>query len=286
VPFLGQSFDLTFRNDEQKRMINFYYGPHNVFCLLQYLDGGICRSVPYSFTFYGTYFALPDIQGCLVAFLDWNIPLAVSRVDIAVDTNVPTESLWKWKNTQFRKNNVYRDGESIETFYLGQKQNNKKFFIRVYNKKLDSLNKGKIFLFHQYLAEETVTRIEAQINILTVKALDITRDKISRYAQATIAGDESGLSILEEWFSALCMNEQGTYFYNLKGVQMSKSERLLSTKFTGRSSYVERSRYVKVFLSYAKRLHGFGMDVRGLIDEHVPPFGTGSNSADFSSQEK
>ncbi|GEM_PF-2020821 len=271
--FLGHTFNLTFRGDKQKQIIDFYHGPYHVFCLVKYLENSISYTVPYSFTFYGTYFSVHEIQNCLLTFLERNhLFMTVSRIDIAVDTNVTTETLWQWKRTQFKADRVYRKNGHTETFYLGEKKNNKKFFIRVYDKKIDSLAKGKFTLFHHYLEEEVVTRIEAQINILTAKNLQITPAAILEYSKANIEGDDLRLAVIEHWFSALCMNEQGTFFYSLRGVCFTKADHLMPTKFSGRSAAVDKYRYVRILRSYALRLHGWGFNVRSYIDENLPPW--------------
>lgn len=272
VPFLGHRFNLTYIGNRQKRIINFYHGPYHVFCLVENLDMGISRVVPYTFTFYGTYFYLPELQDCLVTFMRQYLTfLTVSRCDICLDVNIATEVLLKWKRTQFKFIDVIRNHGHVETFYLGRKLDNKKYFIRVYDKKIDSQGKGKFMLFHEYLSQETVTRIEAQINVLTCKVLRITPKAILEYIEASSIGDESRLHILEQWFASLCMNEQGTFFYSLRGLSLSNVTRLTTAKFTGRSKEIEKSRYVRIFLAYAKRLHSMGFDVFSFLREHLPP---------------
>lgn len=270
--FLGHRFSLTYVGNNQRRMVSFYYGPYNVFFLTKNTDMGISRCVPYTFTFYGTFFYLPELQDCLVTFLCLYMKyVSVSRIDLCLDTNVRTEVLWRWKRTQFKFDDVIRNREHIETFYLGRKKDNKKFFIRVYDKKCDAASKGKLMLTPQYLSEEVVTRIEAQINVLTCKILGITPQAILNYVQASMDGNERGIAVCEQWFASLCMNEQGTFFYSLRGLALSSAVRLRTAKFTGRSSEIEASRYVRVFLSYAKRLQAMGFDVFGFLREHLSP---------------
>ena len=279
VDFLGYVFSsVQYIETKQKIILNFYHGQYHVLTLEKYLDMGIIRNVSYAFIFEGMFFAIPELFPFVVTFTSRFLEsLSVSRIDIALDCNVETELLWKWKRTQFKKNIVYRSNGHIETFYLGQKKGNKKYLIRVYDKKIDSQNKGKFILFHQYLSEKIVTRIEVEVHTITARILDITPKAILRYAEASANGDENGVMVLEHWFASLCMNEQGTFFYPLRGLSLVRAERLKASKFTGRSMEVEKYRYVRIFLTYAIRLHGLGFDVIGFLQEKLPPAGASSN---------
>lgn len=244
------------------------------------------RSMSFSLTFEGTFFAIPELLPFLVTFTKRFLnSLSVSRIDIALDCSVKTEVLWKWKRTQFRFNEVIRDRGYIETFYLGKKIGNKKYFIRVYDKKIDSMNKGKYALFHHYLSKDIVTRIEAEVHTITAKVLGITPQVLLEYVQACIAGEEDGLKPLEQWFASLCINEQGTCFYSLRGLALSQSTKLTTAKFTGRSEAIERGRYVRTMLAYATRLHHDGFDVIGYLSEKLVPLnGTSSKSSNCPAQ--
>ncbi|MBU1123275.1 hypothetical protein KJ652_01685 [Patescibacteria group bacterium] len=271
VEFLGRKYDLSYIENRQQKQIFFSCGRYNVFRLAKNLDMGISGSVPYVFTFYGTYFYLYELEDVIIKFLKmYGEYLIVSRLDICLDVNVKVDTLWKWKRTQFRKNNVVRDGKRFESFYLGKKGNNKKYFIRVYDKKIEMKSKCKFMLTPEYLKEPVVTRIEPEIHTMTCGVLGITPQKLLKYCECRLSGDESGLHGLEEWFASLCMNNRGTYFYSLRGLSISTAKRLTTAKFTGRSKEIEKTRYVKTMLSYAKRLHESGFDVIGFLTENLP----------------
>lgn len=279
VNFLGHHFDsIQYIETGQKMILNFYHDQYHVLTIERYLDMGVIHSVSYAVIFEGTFFAIPELFPFLVTFTQRYVrSLSVSRIDIALDCNVKTEKLWQSKRTQFRNDNVYRSGKHIETFYLGRQKGNKKYLIRVYDKKIDSQNKHKFVLFHHYLSEEIVTRIEAEVHTITAKILGITPEAILRYAKASIDGDEKGIEPLEQWFASLCMNEQGTFFYPLRGLALNKSEKLTTAKFTGRSENIEQHRYIRTLLTYAKHLHEMGFDVIGFLKDNLPLNETGSN---------
>ncbi len=284
VELLGFQFTFVqYVETKQKLILNFYHDHYHIFTIERYLDMGIIQNVSYAVIFEGTFFAIPEIFPFLVTFTKRFLKfLTVSRIDIALDCNIKTETLWKWKRTQFRNDDVKRTDGHIETFYLGSRQNNKKHFIRVYDKKIDSMKKGKFILFHQYLAEDVVTRIEVEIHTITIGLLPITTQAILAYAEANLAGDENGIRILEQWFASLCMNTGGTFFYSLRGLSITKCEKLTTAKFTGRSEHVEKQRYVRIFLTYAKRLQELGFDVFGFLEEHLkPPNGASPNCLNY-----
>lgn len=273
VDFLGHVFtSVTYLETKTLRILQFYSGNYHVLTLVQYMDVGLITTVSYSMTFEGTFFAIPELLTFLITFTSrFEKSLSVSRIDIALDCNIKTNVLWKWKKTQFKKDNVYRSDSNIQTFYLGRKLNNKKYFIRVYDKRIDSMSKGKFVLFRHYLKEKIVTRIEVEIHTITIKVLNITPQAILGYLNANIIGDENGVRILEQWFASLCVNEQGTCFYSLRHLSFNNCEKLVTAKFTGRSKEIEQHRYVRVFLTMAKKLQSMKFDVLGFLAEYLDP---------------
>ncbi len=271
VGFLGHSFTVTYNETKSERILNFNHGHYRVFCLVKNMGMGIADHVPYTFLFDGSYFYFEELSECLLQFTSQYLPfLSLSRVDTALDCNVPVLKLWKKHKTQFRKKIPYINGDDIESFYLGMKKGNKKYLIRVYDKKADSYKKEKFLLFSHYLQEETVTRIEAELHTKTIKQLGITPEIIIRYEESRINGDSQGLEILQQYFASLCMNERGTYFHPLKGLDFSKIERLTIAKKTGRMLHPEelaaaklkheRIPHIKQFITRSETLFRMGID--------------------------
>ena len=113
-----------------------------------------------------------------------------------------------------------------------------------------------------------VTRIEAQILSITIKALKITPQVILDYEKARIEDFSSAPNILEQYFASLCLNEEtgGTNFYSLKGVNFKNVDRLKTTNFTSRRKNIEdMERYEKYlqakgFLTRSETMLRMGFD--------------------------
>lgn len=98
-------------------------------------------------------------------FLEWYFILKKCfRLDICIDINIDINRiLWQFKELKTWKE--YKKWWNIETRYIGDsnKYKNKRQLIRVYNKILDIKEKHKHKLYKNYLAEDSVTRIELEI---------------------------------------------------------------------------------------------------------------------------
>ncbi len=279
VLFFGCPFDLLYDEGKGRRTIYFSYSGDAVFCLTMITHAERSKFVNYIFTFYGASFYVPDLSHILLAFTSKYLPyLSISRLDLALDCNVPVQELWDDQRTQFKKTKEYKNNGVLESFYFGQRKGNRKHFIRVYNKKADSETKQKFHLFLPYFGEETVTRIEVEMHVLTLKTLGIRPYSIVEYEKSKRDGEAAGLEFIERCFASLCMNDQGTYFYSLKELDFSAIERLTTAKYTGKAeAIIDTMAYAKQFISRGLRLKQMGIDPIALLQRHLTPLPTGLN---------
>lgn len=275
VTFFNRPFDLLYKEGGGRRSIYFLYSGDNVFCLTMENRKDRSKYVSYTFHFYGASFYIPDLSHILLEFTSKYLPyISLSRLDLALDCNVPVDQLWKWKKTQFKKVRRYENGGALETFYLGQAKWNRKHYIRVYNKRADSQTKQKFHLFLPYFGEEIVTRVEVQMHVLTMKTLGINPRKIIDYERAKRDGGGASMEFIEQCFASLCMNEQGTYLYPLKGLDFDQIERLTTATYTGKAEeIIDQMSYTKQFVSRGLRLKEMGIDPVELMQRHLtlPP---------------
>jgi len=257
VSFFGKEYDVVLLEFAAKKVLMFSYFGDTVYELVRVFDSGICRTISYTFTFYSTYFYIDDISSVITEFLvKYQNQIQLSRVDIALDVNVTVNELYENHITNTRKSIVRRDADVVETFYVGAKQNNKKHFIRVYDKKLDSKKKNKFHLFLGYLMEKTVSRVELELHVESLKSFGLR-----------------GFSVLDSkelWrvFDTCCRNPKTTLFKPLCNVR-STSDFIIPKGVVKSDEVLNSLAYARVMLGYAQRLHGFGFDVIGYLERHL-----------------
>lgn len=257
--FMGYEMTGLFAQTRAKKILQLQFEGDIVICIEQIIEAGLITKMSYTVTFYAAYFYITDLKGLLDRFIQqYKNNMKVSRVDIALDVLTSVDSLWQTHKTKAQKKNIFRKGDEIETFYLGPKANNKRHFIRVYNKKLDSARKGKFHLFASYFLESLpVSRIEVQINSLSVITFNIKCSDISE--SVSMSGR------IWEIFKECCMNTSGTDFGILP---FQKTSKQISTA-KDVSSFLNELPYAKRMLGYARRLQEYGFDPIEYLREHL-----------------
>jgi hypothetical protein len=274
VPFCGKLFDIKYGDTRSAKFLYLEYFGDSVIHIQKVLDGGMVRSISYVVTFYSAFFYIEEIGDVLTEFIRrYREHMTVSRVDVALDTNLPTNFLWDTHRTQFKKKQVYEKDDRIETFYLGAKTNNKTHFIRVYDKKLDSQKKGKWHLFLPYLKQQTVTRIEVQYNILSCKNCGLDIDRIH---DSFVMGRAQALYPTQSplWipFASCCRNSNGTFLAGLDAIDQGKAQTITFTKSKEKQiDDLDALPYARIMLGYAKRLQDQGFDVIEYLRPRLSP---------------
>ncbi|MBU0766479.1 hypothetical protein KKF55_01685 [Patescibacteria group bacterium] len=276
VLFMGYEFTVTCAIQSNMMSLYFEFEGDGVFCLTKIIDGGIVRSISYVATFYGAFFYIDALDQFLLKFMkQYKSSLSLSRLDLCLDVNVSTSTLWKSHKSQFRKKQRIENGNHLETFYLGAKKGNKKHFIRVYDKKLDSQKKGKFHLFMNYMEEEVVTRVEVQVNIKSLEAMKVSLHKVIEYEKARLVNEKEGQKFLQSVFASCCINTRSTCFPILKSIDVAKVERIVTAIDTTKrkpTDQIEKVPYIRDFLSRARRIQEMKFDPIELIKAHLEPF--------------
>src|SRR3989344_2450081 len=270
VPFFGCEFDITYLKTEMKRILVFYYLGTSVFELVKHQQT-IKIKLGYKFTFYGAYFYIDDLSQILQAFTKlYQEHMHISRMDIALDCDVPVPVFYKRNRTQFHAEIDYKLYGVVSGFYLGSRKGNRKHFIRVYDKKIDSDKKEKFHLFLPYFGEEVVTRVEVEMHVLTLKTLGIIPQTIIDYEEARCTDFTITPNCLEQYFASLCMKKSGTFLYPLKNVHFKDVERLNTATFTGKvdDEILDKVRYVNIFVGMGRRLKKMGFDPYQILQRH------------------
>lgn len=269
-PFFDHKFNMTYIDGRTNVILLFQYLGTNVFELVKNLNANAGRQYSYKFTFYGAYFYIDALSDILLAFTKQYVRhMHLSRLDIALDCNILIPTLYKSKRTQFRAEQLFKTSDVLTGFYLGGRKANKKYLIRVYDKKLDSQKKGKFHLFLPYLMEDVVSRIEVELHVLTLQIFDITPQTIIEYEEARITAFASVRDCMQQYFASLCMNDQGTYFSSLKNVDFADIERLTTAGNPKKATEItDKLGYVRQFLTRGRRLKEWGIDPIEILERH------------------
>lgn len=266
--FFGGEFNIQLSSDgRQRKTVILSFMNDGCIHIEKVLDSGIAQSVSYAVTFYSTYFYINEIKKVLSNFIaKYKNDLSLSRTDLALDVDTTVQELWDCHRTQFKKKQSYENGADLETFYLGSKAYNKKHLIRVYNKKLDSRKKGKYHLFTEYLDQETVTRVELQLNVLSCKTFNIEPTHILDLFSKE-KNEDAFNSPLWEIFRSCCLNSQGTDFPIIEASNIK--ETIKRPKNSKGNMILDEIPYARIMLGYARRLHGQGFDVIRYLRTHL-----------------
>lgn len=236
------------------------YEEISVLCLEKIIDEGIGRNCKYILKFHSSFFHFPELKNILVEFMisDHYEEIRVSRLDICLDIDKGVdEFLDLGYKTQFLVKEERKRSDKLQTLYLGTRNaTNKKHFIRIYNKLLDTQRKAKFGLYQEYFAYEKVTRIEVQINSQSCLAFGIS---LSNIGQA---------EFLKTVYKSCCVNQQGTYF-NVLDVPDFHNLNIIKRKAPPKSEILEKLPYAKIMLGYAKNLLKAGFDPIRFLQKHL-----------------
>jgi site-specific recombinase XerD len=179
VEWHGNFMQVVFISTKQKHILNFSHKEVPVLCLEKITDSGIGRTCAYVLKFHSSYFQYPELRNIFREFMfsKYADKLSITRLDICVDIDLSVDEFFKEGfETQFKVKETRKFGKKIQTQYFGTRNaTNKKHFIRVYNKLLDTERKAKFGLYLDYFAYENVTRIEVQLNSQSCKEFGINQ---------------------------------------------------------------------------------------------------------------
>lgn len=261
VSLCGEDFEVKEIPHSQYKLVQLQYNGDSVIEIKKNV-ANLISPVSYQLTFYSSFFYVPSLLPIFDFFLvKFGDHASVGRVDIALDCDIPINHLHESVVTKFRKSYVISDSKDIKTFYLGSKANNRKHFIRVYDKKLDSRKKSKFHLFTSYLKHPVVTRIEVQCNPDTCRKLKITPNKIYN----SFKGNDD---FIVNIFKTLCVNETSTMFTQLR-LETLKYKFLDYAKLD--YNVMSLTAYGKRFLSLARGLREYGIDPVQFLNENGGP---------------
>jgi len=261
--FLGMpGFRFTTIDFGDKKTGLLYFAETNVIQFDKMLSSGGVKNCSYRVQFMSSIFHMPELRAVLIrAVTIWgtNEKAKITRCDIAADLNVTVKALRQKHSTFFRSDQTIGTRKEIQTFYLGSKRNNKKHFIRVYDKKLDSRKKGKFHIFGHYLTmKNPVSRVEVQMNVQTCDAMRITASDIL----ALLENKTDEIKQLRLWaiFAQLTANPDGTCFDHILALArgIPRVEKIVRMKKALQNLDVVP--YAKVMLGYARNLKTLGFD--------------------------
>lgn len=253
-------FTVVFSSTAQKLILQFLYNGAPVLCLEKITDQGIGRHYSYILKFYSAYFNFSDISNILKGYIlaKYRDKLKITRLDICLDIDYSVDDLLGvGYKTQFKViEKRIKDGKLL-TLYLGPRDSsNKKHFVRIYNKKADTLKKSKFNLYLDYFAYEDISRIEVQINSQSCKQLKIGLSNIS------------DADFLKQVFKSTCINESGTYLKALDTKEFENLE-IIRREAPPKSQILDQLKYAKVMLGYAQNLTNVGFEPIPFLSKHL-----------------
>jgi len=254
VHFFGSTFDILYSETKEKSIVQFLYFGDAVLVIEKMKTQTVARKFYWSITFYSAFFYINEMKSVISYFISqYERHLTVSRLDLCMDVTATVNRLYASHKTKSQKKMFYKKNQELETFYLGSKKNNKRHFIRVYNKKLDSQKKNKFHIFSNYLSLPVVSRIELQMNVASV-----AHHKILPF-QVVEAMEDSLNSRFLQIFNYCCRNPSQT---NFRCLGKAKRIETYSWARLDRSLQgLDNLSYARTMLGYAKRLHQAGFDV-------------------------
>jgi len=274
----GFKFNALFLKD--RKVGHFTIKGCSVVQITKMLSPGALRNCSWIIDFYSSSFHMsemvPVITKMLVTWKDCK-DCRITRCDLAADFDLSTYYFWRSRATRFKKNYVITKNKHIETFYLGRKEKNKKHFIRVYDKKIDSQKKGKFGLYGHYIAsKKPVTRVEVEMHVHTLDKLNISIEKMLDFFLLEKLYDKK--SYLLACFIDLCGNRNASYFPAVAALKKYGVPTIKKTLSCEKKEFLfpmEQLQYAKVMLSYARTLQEAGFDPLMFLTEHLEvPKGT------------
>lgn len=206
----------------------------------------------------------------------WKYIRADICMDIAVDTQYFLETI-VWDYYKKKTTTPFITKGIIHALYVGEKQLKKNTyqFIRIYNKKLDNINKAKEWLYEQYKDYTNVTRLEVELR--RDKACFLTTEKLLNvwYIFGIIVRT---FYPMNNQFFSFFHQEDFEKLVEKKGIwkkrvaALAERKRLQDFFWIGFKNEKEKNTYIKTFISYARKLHINGLwieKLKWLIDENV-----------------
>jgi len=264
-------FRLHFTDFGDRSFITFFYGEAMtaMFEVTKMKNQQVIQLMRYRVEFFSSMFFTSELKSMFRAMIVlWKDKARVTRIDLAVDCTLPVRAFRKElvllteqgdvipnpEKTSFKSCTMIRN----QTLYLGTKQGNHKYFIRIYDKKLDSAKKGKFHIFQHYISmQESVSRLEVQINNDSCKDFGITCEDVLEYVDSSE----------KEYFNTRCFyyyqmctnNKRGTqidFVAALAGGLVKKKKVRIKDKYKG----LDQIQYMKTFIAYSRTIREFGYD--------------------------
>jgi len=255
-----------------KKVGIFSYKNTTVIEITKMLNSGALKNCSWMVTFYSSAFHIDEMKPVICKALRlWNGKCRISRCDIAIDLVCSVNELYESRITNFRKEQIIANGGVIETFYLGAKVKNKKHFLRVYDKKLDSQKKGKFGLFGHYIKRsEPITRVEAEVRVQSCDQYGIMVEDILEVLERKPS--ELFGSKLFRVLLSVSANPDGTFLSRIADLRKKTGVVLLRQRKIGKKKLdddLTKIKYARVMLGYARNLRLSGFDPIAFLKKEI-----------------
>ena len=174
--------------------------------------------------------------------------LQIRRFDVCIDILAPISTILSGFNILNQRGATFYGAKGmLETYYIGDKKNstNRRHLIRVYNKKIDILKKGKNELYQDYLLEQDVTRIE----------LEVRRELAKNFSLEELFVDENLLGLLKNYCWQHTMIFEGVDIPKISLYRKPKPVPYQAIQLNAQSLL-----RVRIFLWHARGLLARGLD--------------------------
>jgi hypothetical protein len=174
--FFGANIQARYIETKEKNILNLDHEGFFI-CTVEKIKSLIAKDIVYIVEFWGLAFLKDEVVGKMIPNLEKYLGrdnYKITRIDICLDLTLSVPEVLKGVYRNNRKGSTYYSalGE-VETQYLGKKGANKRHFVRVYDKLLDTDKKSKMGYYSHYFAYDHVTRIEAQLNADSCRNYDV-----------------------------------------------------------------------------------------------------------------
>lgn len=209
-------FICEYKNSKGDDAIQFWHEGVNVFQLKRINDKNR-KGLPIAYTvdFYSAFFRFTQLYYFYNSFLKKHgASISLSRVDIALDLVCNVQQvLDAGFTTNLGVTDTYKKNTKTgipESYYIGESNyKNRRYFIRIYNKKKEAFKNGKYALYKDYFQFDDVTRLEVEIRSQTCRELEITLEDVA---------DLRNIEPLKEIFTSLCICDRKTNLSILNGL--------------------------------------------------------------------
>jgi len=200
------------------------------------------------------------------------------RVDVCMDVNVNTQYFLETIAKDFwekKTRTPWITKGVIHAMYYGEKQlaKNTYQFMRVYNKRLDSINKAKEWLYEQYKDCKDITRLEVEIR--RDKACFLTTEKLLDTDYIFGVCVRTFYPINHQFFSFLHLEdfkkvEETDWIWKKRLRKQAERKKLQDIYGCSFKNPKEEKAWEQTFLAYAKKLlvNGISMEkIRKMLDD-------------------